>query len=107
MLRTLRKEHDDIMAQLGGLLTEEGEEPLSEAKQLQLGDHLKEIETEIAELEGKKPPAKTETCGVCFEKITSGQKDTTTTSCGHLFHTSCLAGWLQQRQMSNAVDPTK
>ena len=51
-LATLRAEHDDIMVQLGGLLTE-GEEPLSEAvAQLQLL-RLKEIETEITELEGQ------------------------------------------------------
>eukprot|EP01043_Picozoa_sp_COSAG02_P060708 COSAG02_NODE_7993_length_2756_cov_1.432066_2_plen_162_part_00 len=59
---------------------------------------LEEKEQELKEKE------KTKTCGVCFSDVTSGQEDTTTTSCGHLFHTSCLADWL--RQMSSAVDST-
>ena len=91
-LATLRAEHDDIMAQLGGLLTE-GEEPLSEAvAQLQLL-RLKEIETEITELEGQPPPAKTEACPICLDVVNElDKKDLIKPACcGVMMHASCFA----------------
>ena len=90
-LRSLSKEKDDIMVELDGLclILEEGEE-MSEAlkRAMKMGDRLKEIEIEIAELDGKPPPhhvlsktleethkaleekeAEELACGVCSGKV--------------------------------------
>ena len=70
-LRSLRKQKDDIMVELDGLclILEEGEE-MSEAlkRAMKMGDRLKEIEIEIAELDGKPPPhhVLSKTLGPCM-----------------------------------------
>eukprot|EP01043_Picozoa_sp_COSAG02_P089767 COSAG02_NODE_26704_length_626_cov_1.903226_1_plen_184_part_00 len=86
--RIAREEEETLSAE--ELAKKQAENTVEVAAEM-LAHQAAETQEREQELKEKE---KTETCGVCLSDVTVGQEDTTTTLCGHLFHTSCLAGWL-------------